>query len=239
MIEVRKKLFVSAVIPAYNEEKYIKTVIDAVKKVKEVDEIIVVDDGSQDNTAAVARKAGAKTITLTDNHGKGFAIGVGSKEAKGDVLIFLDADLSNVTPTKIRKIIEPFKDTCDFVKTKFDRVGGRVTRLTAKPLLGHFFPEIEKSFEQPLSGQFGIQKNLLKEIHLEDGFGVDVGILIDVVQRGAKTKEVYFGKLSHDEKTLTDLDETAKQVSGVILDRAAKYDRLEKGIEMIQSQTVY
>lgn len=237
MIEVRKKLSVSLIIPAHNEEKHIKTVIVAAKKVKEIDEIIVVDDGSIDNTSSVARKAGAKVIFLDENRGKGHAIKMGSQKAKGDVLIFLDADLTNITPNKISKIIDPFKEMYDFVKTKFDRKGGRVTRLTAKPLLGHFFPEIEKDFEQPLSGQFAIMKNLLKKIQLEDDFGVDVGILIDAVQLGARTKEVYFGRLAHDQRTLSDLDETAKQVSRVILDRAAKYNRLEKGIEVIQSQT--
>lgn len=237
MIEVRRKLSVSLIIPAHNEEKHIKTIIVAAKKVKEIDEIIVVDDGSIDNTSSVARKAGARVIFLDENRGKGHAIKIGSQKAKGDVLVFLDADLANITPNKISKIIDPFKEMYDFVKTKFDRKGGRVTRLTAKPLLGHFFPEIEKDFEQPLSGQFAIMKNLLKKIQLEDDFGVDVGILIDAVQLGARTKEVYFGRLAHDQRTLSDLDETAKQVSRVILDRAAKYNRLEKGIEVIQSQT--
>ena len=238
MIEVRKKLAVSVIIPAHNEEEHIRTVIVAAKKVKEIDEIIVVDDGSTDSTATVAKTAGAKVVALPTNMGKGSAIRVGSERSKGDVLIFLDADLTNITPNKIRKIIEPFSDMYDFVKTKFDRVGGRVTRLTAKPLLGHFFPEIESSFEQPLSGQFGILKSTLRKIHLEEDFGVDVGILIDSVQAGARTKEVYFGRLAHDERTLLELDATAKQVSRVILDRAAKYNRLEKGIEVIQSQYV-
>lgn len=237
MSEVRKKLSVSLIIPAYNEEKHIKTVIEAAKKVKEIDEIVVVDDGSVDNTSLVARRAGARVIFLDENGGKGHAIKVGSEKARGEILVFLDADLTNITPNKIRKIIEPFKETYEFVKTKFDRKGGRVTRLTAKPLLGHFFPEIERSFEQPLSGQFAILKSILKKIQIEEDFGVEVGILIDAVQLGARTKEVYFGRLAHDERTLVELDETARQVSRVILDRAAKYNRLEKGIEVIQSQT--
>jgi glucosyl-3-phosphoglycerate synthase len=235
MIEIRKKLSVSVIIPAHNEEKGIAAVVNAAKHVNEVDEIIVVNDGSVDNTSRVAKKCGARVVDLDENRGKGYAIRRGLEKAKGDVLIFLDADLANINPLKILKIIEPFRDMCDFVKTKFDRAGGRVTRLTAKPLLGHFFPEIEKSFEQPLSGQFGIRKDLIKRIHLEDDFGVDVGILIDVVQMGAKTKEVYFGRLTHDERNLSELDNTAKQVSRVILDRAAKYNRLEEGIELIQS----
>lgn len=238
MIEIKKKLSVSVIIPAHNEEEHIKTVIDAAKKIKEIDEIIVVDDGSDDNTASVAKKTGAKTVILDENRGKGGAIKAGLENAGGDVLIILDADLINVTSDKIRKIINPFRDMCDFVKTKFDRSGGRVTRLTAKPLLGHFFPEIEKNFEQPLSGQIGIRKDLLEKIPLEEDFGVDIGILIDAVQMGAKTREVYFGRLAHDERTLTELDDTAKHVSRVILDRAAKYNRLKEGIDLIQSQTI-
>lgn len=235
MIEIRKKLPVSLIIPAHNEEECVGHVVNVAKKVREIDEIIVVDDGSVDNTSKVAKKAGAKTIVLKQNRGKGYALKMGAAQAKGEILLFLDADLKNISPNKIRKIIDPFREMCDFVKTKFDRNGGRVTRLTAKPLLGHFFPEIEKSFEQPLSGQIGIKKELLSKMQIEDDFGVEVGILIDVVQMGAKTKEVDFGRLCHDERTLTDLDETARQVTRVILDRAVKYNHLEKGIVVTQS----
>lgn len=238
MIEIRKKLPVSLIIPAHNEEECVGHVVNAAKKVREIDEIIVVDDGSVDNTSKVAKKAGAKTIVLKQNRGKGYAMKMGAAQAKGEILLFLDADLKNISSNKIRKIIDPFREMCDFVKTKFDRKSGRVTRLTAKPLLGHFFPEIEKNFEQPLSGQIGIKKELISKMQIEDDFGVEVGILIDAVQMGAKTKQVYFGRLYHDKRTLTDLDETARQVTRVILDRAAKYNRIEKGIEVIQSQQV-
>lgn len=159
----------------------------------------------------------------------------GGARSKGDVLVFLDADLKNITPEKIRKIIDPFRDLYDFVKTRFDRRAGRVTELTAKPLLGHFFPKIEKNFSQPLSGQIGIRKELFKKLTLEDDYGVDVGMLIDVVEAGAKTKEVYFGKLEHHEKKLANLNKTAKQVSRVILNRAAKYNKIEEGLQEIKS----
>lgn len=233
MIEVRQQLEVSVVIPAFNEERNVGKVVNAAKDVGEVDEVLVIDDGSEDRTADVAKGTGARLISLEENKGKGYAMRKGCEMAKGDILIFLDADLKNITPEKIQRIIDPFKDTYDFVKTRFDRRGGRVTHLTAKPLLGHFFPEIEERFEQPLSGQIGIKKELMNKIDLEDDMGVDIGILIDVVEMGRKVKEVYFGRLSHDEKQLNDLNETARAVSRVVLDRAARYDRIDKAIEEI------
>lgn len=236
MIEIRQQLKVCVAIPAYNEEKNIERVIKAAKELDEVDEVLVINDGSKDKTAKVAKNAGTRVISLKENRGKGHAMKVGIEKSKGDVLIFLDADQRNISSKKIKKVISPFKDGYDFVKTRFDRRGGRVTHLTAKPLLGHFFPEIEEKFEQPLSGQIGIKKELMKKIELEGDTGVDVGILIDAVQMGAKIKEVYFGWLIHDEKELKDLDETARAVSRVILDRAAKYNRIDDAIEEITEE---
>lgn len=175
MIEIRQKLSVSVIIPAHNEADNIKTVISATKKVREVDEILVVNDGSTDDTVNVAKKCGAKVISIIENKGKGHAMKIGGARSKGDVLVFLDADLKNITPEKIRKIIDPFRDLYDFVKTRFDRRAGRVTELTAKPLLGHFFPKIEKNFSQPLSGQIGIRKELFKKLTLEDDYGWMLG----------------------------------------------------------------
>jgi hypothetical protein len=126
------------------------------------------------------------------------------------------------------RILQPFTQGYDFIKTRFDRRGGRVTHLTAMPLLGRFFPEIEAQFEQPLSGQIGIKKELINRIELEDDFGVDVGLLIDAVEMGARVKQVCFGSLLHDERELHDLDHSARAVSRVIIDRAARYHRLDK-----------
>lgn len=234
MIEIHQKLEVSVVIPAYNEEENIEKVIHAAKEVSEVDEVVVIDDGSKDHTSYVAKENGARVFSLEENKGKGYAMKRGCENAKGDVLIFLDADLQNISSRKIRRMINPFRESYEFVKTRFDRRNGRVTQLTAKPLLGHFFPEIEEKFEQPLSGQIGIKKDLMESLDLEIDMGIDIGILIDVVEMGAKTKQVYFGELIHDEKELGNLDEMAKEVSRVILDRAARYNRVDEAIEEIQ-----
>ncbi|HEX5456811.1 MAG TPA: glycosyltransferase [Candidatus Nitrosotalea sp.] len=236
MIELRKTLMISVIIPAFNEQEHIGNVIKTAKKIKEIDEIIVVDDGSTDATVEIAKKFGAKIILSRKNGGKGSAMKLGSERAIGDVLLFLDADLKNVNTNKIRSMIEPFRHMVDFVKTRFDRNAGRVTLLTAKPLLEHFFPEVAQRFEQPLSGQIGIKKDIFDKLTLEQDYGVDVGILIDVVEMKVKTEEVNFGYLEHNEKVLEDLDKMAKQVAGVILNRATKYDRLNDKPPMIDSQ---
>jgi len=236
MIELRKTLTISAIIPAYNEQDHIGNVIKTVKKRKEIDEIIVVDDGSTDATVDVVKQFGIKIISNKKNSGKGSAMKLGATHAIGDVLLFLDADLKNISSDKIKLLIEPFRDMVDFVKARFDRNGGRVTLLTAKPLLEHFFPDVAQRFEQPLSGQIGIKKEILDKITLEQDYGVDVGILIDVIEMGAKTEEVNFGYLEHDEKHLEDLDMMAKQVTGVILARASKYNRLQDELSIINSQ---
>lgn len=77
MIEIRQKLSVSVIIPAHNEADNIKTVISATKKVREVDEILVVNDGSTDDTVNVAKKCGAKVISIIENKGKGHAMKIG------------------------------------------------------------------------------------------------------------------------------------------------------------------
>jgi glycosyltransferase involved in cell wall biosynthesis len=233
MIEIHRRLKVSVVIPAFNEEEHIRKVVKMAKAVNEVDEVLVIDDGSEDDTVKAAKQADAKVVSFKENRGKGFAMKKACEIAKGDILIFIDADLKNINPKKIKRILDPFKEGYEFVKTRFDRRGGRVTRLTAKPLLGHFFPEIEKKFEQPLSGQIGIKKELMKRLDLEEDMGVDIGILIDVVEMNAKTKQVYFGWLVHDERELKGLDNMARIISRVILDRAAKYDRVDKAITEI------
>ncbi len=231
MIEIHLKLSVGVVIPAYNEAPFIATVIGVARAVPEVDEVLVVDDGSSDRTAEAAAEAGARVVSHEKNRGKGAAMRTGCRSAQGDVLIYLDGDLQNITPEKIQCIIAPFREGVDLVKTRFERCGGRVTQLTARPMLGHFFPEIDEQFDQPLSGQIGIRKELMNELELETDMGVDLGLLIDAVEGGARVTEVSIGALEHDHRELKDLQGMALAVSRVILDRAARYHRVEEAIE--------
>ena len=216
---------VSVIIPAYNEEDTVAKVVGVVKNVSFVDEIIVVNDGSNDATEAEATKAGAIVINHEFNKGKGEALNTGFKECECDIIAFIDADIYNLTSKKVEAMIKPILDgKAEITKTKFARESGRVTELTAKPLLNFFFPEI--SFEQPLSGQFAARKNILKKINFEADYGVDVGIVIDADVLGISIMEVDIGAIEHDMSPLADLNLMANEVVRTIISRANKYGRV-------------
>ena len=216
---------VSVIIPAYNEEETVAKVVEVIKKVSFVDEIIVVNDGSSDNTAEEAMNVGARVITHEVNKGKGEALNTGYREAECDIIAFIDADIYNLTSAKVEAMIRPILEgKTDITKTKFSRASGRVTELTAKPLLNFFFPEI--SFEQPLSGQFAARKEVLKKINFESDYGVDVGIVIDADVLGISIMEVDIGAIEHDMSPLSDLNLMANEVVRTIIGRANKYGRV-------------
>ena len=216
---------VSIVIPAYNEEATVAKVVSVARKLSYVDEVIVVDDGSTDRTVEEAEGAGATVISHIMNEGKGSAIKTGFKYSHGDIVAFIDADVSNFTSEKIDKIIRPIlEDRTDITKTKFARESGRVTELTAKPLLGFFFPELK--YEQPLSGQFAGKRSALNKIKFEKDYGVDVGIVLDADVHGIKILEVDIGDISHDMSPLADLNKMANEVVRTIIDRAVEYGRV-------------
>jgi glucosyl-3-phosphoglycerate synthase len=218
-------LTVSVIIPAFNEERTVSHVVKVVKSLNYIKEVIVVDDGSTDQTAQMALDAGATVINHLKNRGKGAAIKTGFKNSKGDIVVFLDADLHNLTKNQVDNIIKPIMNgEADITKTKFKREAGRVTELTAKPLLNFFFPEIK--FDQPLSGQFAAKRSFLNKIKLEDDYGVDVGIVLDADVMGMKVKEVDIGKIEHVLSSLTELNIVATEVVRTIVDRATAYGRI-------------
>ena len=120
---------VSVVIPAYNEEETVAKVIDVVKKVSFVDEIIVVNDGSSDDTEGEALRAGAIVINHETNKGKGEALYTGYMQSECDIIAFIDADIYNLTSKKVEAIIKPILlGKTDITKTKFD-----FSQITSKP----------------------------------------------------------------------------------------------------------
>jgi glucosyl-3-phosphoglycerate synthase len=219
------QLKATVVIPALNEARHIADVVAYAFSDPATAEVIVIDDSSTDETANLASAAGAKVIRST-MLGKGESMRDGAETAASDIVVYLDGDLHGLRPNIISDLIAPIQlDGADFVKAKFGRGGGRVTELTAKPMLRIFFPELTH-FAQPLGGIVAAKKSLLKSMRFESDYGVDVGLLIDAYRAGAALAEVNIGSLKHESQSLPALGVMAQEVSRTIFERAKEAGRL-------------
>jgi phosphoserine phosphatase SerB len=233
---------VSIIIPALNEEKTIRQVINLVGSSPIVDEILVIDDKSHDNTIKQSRLPKVRIYT-SPIIGKGNSMRDGMLLANNEVVVFLDADIVTY-PGKIAELLSGpiLDDEADFVKSCFDRQAGRVTELVAKPLLSILFPELAK-FSQPLSGMIGAKKSWLKKIDFENDYGVDIGILLDMHAMGARIKEVNIGYIVNRMQSWEQLAKMSREVSRSILKRARSIEvnNLEtlENLSVIRTQMDY
>lgn len=210
---------VTLIIPAYNEEKNIVNVLKLSKEYEFIDEVIVVNNLSTDNTKQLALQQNVIVLDCKQR-GKGFAMEKGLYHASNEIIVFLDADIDNYENDVINKLVNPiFFENYDFVKSTFDRDGGRVTELVAKPLLNILFPDIYY-FSQPLSGMIAGKKEFFEKIKFEKDYGVDIGILLDMIKINAKIKEVHIGYLKNDHKDWKNLNNMTREVMVAILKRA-------------------
>jgi HAD superfamily phosphoserine phosphatase-like hydrolase len=230
---------ITVIIPALNEEKTIASVVQLAVGTPGVSEVIVVDDKSLDNTVEEAKKAGATLITST-KLGKGASMKDGVLCAGNEVLVFLDADITTYPDDVISLLAVPLlEDKADFCKSYFSRQAGRVTELVAKPLLSILYPGFP-AFVQPLSGMIAGRKSLLRKLDFEEGYGVDIGILIDMYQSGATIKEVCIGHIENKMQPLEQLGKMSREVAAVILKKSKNsgennYETLEH-IQLIREQ---
>lgn len=210
---------VTVIIPARNEEKTIQKVVKLVQKCDLVNQIIVVDNNSIDNTAKLAQAAGAYVVHCA-LQGKGYAMEEGLKYSINDIVVYIDADISNYSKDLIAKLSEPLRDKkADFVKSRFDRTGGRVTELVAKPMLDILFPDMYK-FAQPLSGMIAGRKSFFNQIVFEKDYGVDIGILLDMIHLNARIKEVHIGTIKNVSQQWQSLEKMSREVMKAIIKRA-------------------
>lgn len=230
---------ISVIIPALNEEKTVAQVIRLALNTPDVTEVIVVDDKSLDNTVEEAKKAGATVITST-KLGKGASMKDGVLCAGNEVLVFLDADIATYPEDVITLLASPLLNgNIDFCKSYFSRQAGRVTELVAKPLLSILYPDFP-AFIQPLSGMIAGKKSLLRKLDFEEGYGVDIGILIDMYQSGARIEEVCIGHIENKMQPLEQLGKMSREVAAVILKKSKNsgennYETLEH-IQLIREQ---
>jgi glucosyl-3-phosphoglycerate synthase len=212
---------ITVIIPALNEENTINGVISLAKQFKLVSEVIVVDDKSLDKTVEISLKSGAKVITGT-KLGKGASMRDGLLVAQNEIILFVDADITTYPQNLVELMTLPIlNEGFDFVKSYFTRQAGRVTELVAKPLLSILYPEFPQ-FIQPLSGMIAGKKSFFNQINFEDGYGVDIGILIDMYKLNAKISEVDIGNIENRMQSLEQLGKMSKAVANTILDKSSK-----------------
>jgi len=233
---------VTVIIPALNESETISSVIEVVKGSPLVSEVIVIDDKSTDNTMTVAQEAGATVYTST-LLGKGASMREGILFAKNDILLFLDADITTYPEDIVELMTRPLADgSADFVKSVFTRQAGRVTELVAKPLLKLLFPDLVR-FSQPLSGMVAGKKSMMQRLELENDYGVDIGLLIDIHLAGARIAEVNIGYIENRMQTWEQLSNMSLEVSRAIIRRgeplqAKEGDTLRK-VNALRTQMEY
>ncbi|MBV7281573.1 glucosyl-3-phosphoglycerate synthase [Corynebacterium sp. TAE3-ERU30] len=225
---------VSVVIPALNEEATVAQVIAAVEQ-DDPTEIIVIDSDSEDRTAARAAAAGARVLNWREIHpaiaphpGKGEALWRGLAAARGDYVVFVDADLQNPPPHLVRRLLAPLADPgIHLVKAAYRRPlgedphgGGRVTELTAKPLLRILHPELGH-ISQPLAGEYALRRPSARACSFIIDFGVEIGIMLDIAARfgPAAIAEADLGVKRHKHRPLQQLAHTADSVARVLLER--------------------
>lgn len=230
---------ITVIIPALNEEPTVGKVVELAKQSAGVTEVIVVDDKSMDNTVEVARKAGATVITST-MLGKGTSMKDGVQVARNEIIVFLDADITSYSHDVITLLTGPLiRDEADFVKSYFTRQAGRVTELVAKPLLSILYPSFP-SFRQPLSGMIAGRKSFFSKCEFEDGYGVDIGILIDMHNMKAKISEVNIGRIENRMQPLEQLGRMSREVARTIIkkSRSIEHQNLEtyENIQVIREQ---
>lgn len=200
-------LSVSLCIPTLNEEKTIgKEIVifisELVVRYPLLDEIVVIDSGSIDKTREVAENFGADVYQASEilknmgtRKGKGENLWKAIYQLKGDIIVYIDADIKNIHPRFVYGLVAPliYNPGIKYVKAFYDRPlassrgirpsgGGRVTEILIRPLFSLFFPELT-ALIQPLSGEYAVRREVLEKIPFPVGYGVETSHLIDVYHK--------------------------------------------------------
>ncbi|OZC46518.1 glucosyl-3-phosphoglycerate synthase [Rhodococcus sp. 14-2483-1-1] len=238
---------VSVVLPALNEEQTVAAVIDTIHPLLGglVDELIVLDSGSTDETAVRATAAGARVISREEAvpgidpvPGKGEVLWRSVAASTGDLIAFVDSDLINPDPAFVPKLLGPLLmgDGIHLVKGYYRRPlrvsgtedangGGRVTELVARPLLAALRPELTGVI-QPLGGEYAGTRELLSAVPFAPGYGVEIGLLLDTYDRlGLQAiGQVNLGVRKHRNRPLVELGAMSRQIVGTMLNRCGMVD---------------
>jgi glucosyl-3-phosphoglycerate synthase len=248
----RTGIRVSLVLPARDEAATVGTIVarvreELVEAAPLVDEIVVIDSDSTDETARAARDAGATVHEaaavrpdLGSRLGKGEAMWKSLFVTSGDVLVFMDADLTEWGTHFVTGLLGPFlaEEGVDLVKGFYDRPqgstvkgvhsevpseGGRVTELVARPLVALHWPELA-GVVQPLAGEWAVRRDLFEQLSVPHGYAVELAALVDTARvRGADAiAQVDLGLRKHGHQPLGDLGAMSLQILAMAQARVSR-----------------
>ncbi|WP_315165587.1 glycosyltransferase family 2 protein [Metaclostridioides mangenotii] len=217
--------YISIIIPVYNEEKFIKDTLDGIKDIDDVSEIIVVDDGSSDNTAKIVSEYSLDKVKfhkLERNRGKGYALNYGLEIAlqNADIIGFLDGDLGTCS-SEVDKLILPVKNNeVDVTIARFPSAKKKGGFGLVKGLARNSVLEITgEDLTSTISGQRVFKREVLEKFEeMPYGYGVEVGMTIDILKHGFKIKEILVN-MTHNE--------TGRSLKGFI-HRGKQYYHIKK-----------
>ncbi|HET7685125.1 MAG TPA: glucosyl-3-phosphoglycerate synthase, partial [Candidatus Limnocylindria bacterium] len=267
-LKERAGLTVSVGLPALNEEKTIGLVIKRVKtalmdRVPLIDQLVVIDSDSTDRTVEIATELGVpvhrhrEILPETGTHvGKGEALWKSLHVLDGDIVAWIDTDISNIQPRFVYGLLGPLlrEPRIGYVKGFYQRPikqgdrlvaegGGRVTELMARPLINLFFPELSGMI-QPLSGEYAGRRELLESVPFFTGYAVEIGLLIDIIEQFGLPAigQVDLERRIHRNQPLGNLSQMAYVILHGAIRKLEERHRLElltevgRGMKMIAQQ---
>jgi glucosyl-3-phosphoglycerate synthase len=248
-LKEQKGLKVSLAFPTLNEELTIGKEILVIRtelmdRYPLIDEIAVIDSSSKDKTRQVAERFGARVIasrTILPKYGsyrgKGENLWKSLYALEGDIIVWVDADISNIAPKFVYSLIGPLleDDSTAYVKAFYERPlrsskgispsgGGRVTEILVRPLFSLFYPELAFLI-QPLSGEYAGRRELLEQLPFSVGYGVELGHLIDIFHLAGceAIAQVDLDMRIHRNQTVASLGKMSYGILHTFLSRAEKY----------------
>jgi glucosyl-3-phosphoglycerate synthase len=246
VLRTKRDRTVSVVLPARNEAATIGAIVSVLSSrlvaSGVVDQLVVMDDGSSDETASIASAAGADVVR-TDSVAADLGVGFGKGEAlwksllvtEGDIICWCDADVVDFDGSYVLGLVGALlsDDDAVFAKACYDRpiehaggsstnlTGGRVTELVARPLIALLFPVLADII-QPLSGEFAATRRAIESVPFGRGYAVDLALLIDVSREFGRDRivQVDVGSRKHRHQPLLDLGVQATAITSMALRKA-------------------
>ena len=260
-LKVRQGVKVSLAFPTLNEAATIGKEVLVLKtelmdRFPLLDEIAVIDSGSSDQTRAVAERFGASVYTSSEIlrssgsfRGKGENLWKSLYALRGDIIVWIDADISNIAPKFVCGLVGPLLEDphLDYVKAFYERPlrggsglapsgGGRVTEILVRPLFSLLYPELAE-LVQPLSGEYAGRRSLLEKLPFSVGYGVEIGHLIDILHTSGSRciGQVDLDMRIHRNQSLQALSRMSFGILTTLFRRLEKYGEVERLKELNSS----